>query len=270
MQPNDPNNVPSYNDSLPSGSPFNNPMPQPSGGKPVPPGRVGTVSLDSIGEAFELFKPNWTMWVGAIFVVVIIEIMFSAIQGFAIPKQPNGQPQFGPLYFILILVGFVLNQFLSAGMFKMAIQNVKTGRAEIGEVFNVGEVIGHVLIAAILTTIVVYVGIILCIIPGIIAALGLAMTIPLIVDQKLSAIEAMGRSWEAMKGNKGMYFVLGLVLALLNLAGLIACGVGLLATISISLLALAIVYRDLFLGGAQPSQMPTTPVAPIADPRSYQ
>lgn len=62
-----------------------------------------------------------------------------------------------------------------------------------------------------LTGIVVMLGFICFIIPGIILALGLSQTILILLDDpEMDVIEAMKKSWAIMKGYKMDYFVLGL------------------------------------------------------------
>ena len=54
------------------------------------------------------------------------------------------------------------------------------------------------------------VGIALCVVPGIILALGFAMVNYIILDTNLSGIDPLKKSFEMMKGHKGEYFVFGL------------------------------------------------------------
>ncbi len=233
------------------------PIPAPTGytstsagpaGTMPPSSRSGIVSTDAIGEAWALLKPNMGTWLAAIVVYFVITGIFSGIQQVVLPKQPNGQPQIGPMWGLFTFLGFILGQFLNAGIMRLAIENVRTGRAELGEMFNVGDVLINVLIAAVLTFIVTVLGAAACLIPGIILGLGLSMTNQIIVDQKLDAIAAMTRSWGGMKSRLGALFVLLIVLVLLNFVGVLACCVGVLVTFALTQLTLAVVYRDVFYG----------------------
>lgn len=231
------------------------------------PSRAGVVSLDVIGEAWTLLKPSIAPWVGAILIVGVIQLVFVGLQTSLTPRNAQGLQQPGAMSFLLQIISTIVSVFLTGALFKMAIQHVKTGRAEIGEMFNIGDIVVPLFVASILVGLITIVGIAACIIPGIIAALGLSMTTPLVVDQKLGATEAISRSWAMMKGNLLSFLVLGLVLGIINLGGMLACGVGLLVTAALSQLALALVYKDLFLGGnINQNQRPMPPSAPIADP----
>lgn len=91
----------------------------------------------------------------------------------------------------------------------------------------------------------VFAGIVLLVIPGIIAAIGFLFTPYLIVDRKLWPIEAMKESWRITKGHKWQLFLLMLVLGLINIIGALALFVGLLVSIPVSMLAVVHVYRAL-------------------------
>jgi len=104
--------------------------------------------------------------------------------------------------------------------------------------------------------IVVAIGFILLIIPGIIAAIALMFTPYLIVDRKLGPIEAMKESARMTKGHRWRLFLFGIVLGLLNIAGALALLVGLFVSIPVSALALVHVYRAL-----EKKEAPTAPIA---------
>lgn len=65
------------------------------------------------------------------------------------------------------------------------------------------------LIAGLLQSIIICVGLILLIVPGIIAALGLSMTyIIMAEDDKVDGVDALKMSWDMMKGHKWDFFCL--------------------------------------------------------------
>lgn len=97
----------------------------------------------------------------------------------------------------------------------------------------------------ILNGIVVVVGLILLIVPGVIAALTLLFGNYLVVDKGLGPIQAMKESARITKGHRWQLFGFVLVLVGLNILGLLALFVGLLVTIPVTILAMAHVYRTL-------------------------
>lgn len=230
------------------------------------PARGPEISFDSIGQAWKLLQPNLGTWIGAFVVYVVITGIFNMMQGAISPKDANGAPQIGPLYFLFSLIGFVVGQFLLGGLMRMAIATVRTGRAEFGQMFSAGDVIPNLIGAGILTTIATVIGFFLCVVPGLLLS-GLFMFVtPLIVDKRMGAIEAITGSLNALKPQMWMALLFVIVLGLVAGAGVLACGVGVLVTAPLALIALAITYNNFFGGGQTSIQPPMPPSAPIANP----
>jgi hypothetical protein len=65
----------------------------------------------------------------------------------------------------------------------------------------------------------------------------------------MGAVDALTASWRLTKGSKVDLFVFGLVVGMLNLAGVLLCGLGLVVTIPLSGLASMMVYDNLRVVG---------------------
>ena len=143
-------------------------------------------------------------------------------------------------------VQFVISQFLMAGLYRMAINQVRGATPSLGTLFSAGDVLPALLGAAILTTLATFVGALFCVIPGLLLAALFLFTIPLVVDRKLGAIEAMSTSFNTLKPQ--MWPALGfiIVVGLLAGAGALLCGVGILITAPLAILSIAVLYRDFF------------------------
>lgn len=245
--------------SAPGGPPFN----------PPPTPMRATVSTDVIGQAWDLVKPQIGMWIVAL---IICGAISGALNGVSSVVSALGGEDPGFVFYaltlIISLVSAVVSLLVNAGMMKMAIHHVRSGQADIAQLFNITEVIVPVIVAGLLMYIAIGLGMVLLIVPGIIAGLGLSMAIPLVVDQKVDGIEALKRSWATCQPHLGSLFLLFLMLFLLNLAGACACFVGLLITSPITQVAVALTYRNLFGIGASESNIPPSvfPPPPIASP----
>ena len=243
-----------------------NPYDSPSAA-PVP-NRAGTVSTDAISEAWAMLKPNLAVWIGVAVVYFLILGALSGVQFMLQTRDAQGIPHQNPFSIFFQVIISAVSIFLGAGLFKVAITQLRTGRAEFGELFNIFDLAAPLFIAAILTAFATTIGLALCVIPGVIVSLGLSMTNPLIVDQKLDAIDAMKRSWDVTKDQLGGLLLLGIVLFLVNMVGACLCGLGIVVTLPLTYLTFAIVYRDLFMGGSfgVTTSMPDFPTPPIAHP----
>lgn len=99
--------------------------------------------------------------------------------------------------------------------------------------------------SGILQFIIIFIGFILLIVPGIIAGLLLCFTQLAVVDKNLSPVEALKESYRLSRPHLWQLFLFSLSLIVLNLIGLIALVVGLLVTIPVTLIAVASVYKKL-------------------------
>ena len=95
---------------------------------------------------------------------------------------------------------------------------------------------------AILTALVVVIGLILLIVPGIIFALMFMFGYYFVIDKNLGPIEALKSSKRITKGHLGKLALFALAIAGLNLLGVVCLIVGLLVSMPVSMLAMARAY----------------------------
>ncbi len=117
------------------------------------------------------------------------------------------------------------------------------------------------LLTWILYLLVVTVGFVLLVVPGVIWGLKFGYSSFLVVDRKLDPIEAFRESSRLTSGVKGQLFWFALLLFGLNLLGAIALGVGLFVTVPTTVIAAAYVFRKLQARAAQRVQ--PSPPAPL-------
>ncbi len=106
-------------------------------------------------------------------------------------------------------------------------------------------------------------GLILFIVPGLYLWARYGFYFFFVLDKESGPIEALSQSAEATEGIRWQVFLLFLACAGLNILGALCFGVGLLVTVPITLLALAIVYRKITDSGKEaiyPSEIKEGPV----------
>ncbi len=104
-----------------------------------------------------------------------------------------------------------LELIVTAGYTKYVLNFARTGNFDTSVILDTIKKRWLVLLcASILVGIIVCIGTILLVIPGIIAALGLAPYIYVAVDTDLDTIEVLKKTWNMMKGHKMEYFIFGL------------------------------------------------------------
>lgn len=228
----------------------------------LPPTRPRVIRFDAIGEAWRLFQEQTGTWILAGLVVLLVEAALEAAvaSAFHRPLPPGGggfRPAVPPAG---RLVGYVAASLISgcllAGMFRMACRQVRGLPVRVSDLFGVTDVGREVVIGVVLAALAVFVGAMFCVLPGLIAAGVLMFTLPLIVDGRLAAPDAIRTSWHVLKGEWLSAAVFQFVLNIVAGLGICLCGVGILFTMPLYSLSVAVLYRDAFLqkGPAGPAK----------------
>lgn len=128
-----------------------------------------------------------------------------AVPGYLVYMVVLGVAGIVPFASVLLAGPFAL------GLAIFALKFARNRDPEISNIFDGFKNFGDALAAAILMWLVIVLGLILFIVPGIILALGLSQTMFILADEpEIGPVEALKKSWEMMKGHKTDYFVLGL------------------------------------------------------------
>lgn len=194
---------------------------------------------DWIKQGWELVKPDLGMHV---LIVLVVGLVGSATGG--------------------ILMGPVICGYLWVLLQKLRNPAYKP---QIGDVFNKGfEVFVPALVGFLIIAVLANVGMLACFVGMIVVQALTYFALPLIVDQRMDFWPAIMASYERTKADWMSWSVFWLVLMLLNLAGALVCGLGVLVTAPIMYAAVAIAYQETFLGGGQvvpaaPASIPPTP-----------
>jgi uncharacterized membrane protein len=108
-----------------------------------------------------------------------------------------------------------------------------------------------------LNTLIVGVGFIFLIIPGIYLACKLAFIPYLVVDRKLDAIEALRQSWKMTNGYGWQVFLIGLLGIFVFIAGFICLGIGVIISVMWISITMASLYYAVSL--KNPPELPPPP-----------
>ncbi|OFB42197.1 hypothetical protein BA059_05555 [Mycolicibacterium sp. (ex Dasyatis americana)] len=154
---------------------------------------------------------------------------------------------------LVALVGVVISAVIQSAYIGGMLDIANGAPVTIGSFFR-PRLVGNVIIASVVSSIIIGIGVLLCIIPGIIAAIMLMFTTVAVLDRNLSGIDGVKTSFELSKGNFGPVALTWLVTVALAFVGALLCGVGLL--VAYPLLSLITVYAWRRLSGA--------PVAPLS------
>jgi uncharacterized membrane protein len=206
---------------------------------------MNTLSVgDMVRFGWETFKKRPWFFIGVTAVTVVIGWAIGFVSGIADNLVSSASSQNAGA-FVGFVVSFPLQVLLGMGVVSLylkAHENPET--AEISDLWHPHNFLNY-LVANIILGVVVIVGFVLLIVPGIILALTLQFATYLVVDRGLGPIEALKESARITKGNRWNLFALALAVILISLLGLVALVVGLLVAIPVVSLTIVHAYRTL-------------------------
>ena len=203
-----------------------------------------------------LLIPMIVAWLGVVAVAVVVNLLLQAtvLGTHDCTKTINGVPFTGQCsagFFtreVFSALGstviFLVLQILTAGIWRGALRVTDGHGFGVGELFK-GFDVGQVILASVLVAAGTFVGLVLCIIPGIIFAFLAQFTIAFVVDRQLTAVDAIKASIQLVRENVGptlLYFLLAYVVIIV---GACLCGIGLLVAYPVALLGYAYTFRRL-------------------------
>lgn len=194
----------------------------------------------SYGAGWDIMWKNFI----ALFVVFII---YSLISGPAVVVQWKIE-EFHWFMLPLVLFGIGFGVFVSGPIGYSAdwvfLKAVRSEKFEVKDLFSVFQrnywnaVLGNILVA-----IIVGMGLVMLIIPGIVFACRLAFVPYLIVDREMEVSEALSKSWEMTKGYGWQIFFIGLLAIPIGLLGLLALFFGVIVSAIWTKTSFAVMYQ---------------------------
>ncbi len=217
---------------------------------------------DAIGYGWKKFTQN----VGPILIAMLVFMLIGAViyglqflfqslvapettvvsgdNGFAI-VQSSGGGFLGLLVSLLFaIIGFVWNYRVQAGVARGGLALAEGRPLVIGELLSMNK-LGRIIGAGILLGIMTVIGLILCIIPGLIVIFFGSYFVYFILDQDMGAVESIKASFSFVKDNLGSLFLLLLLSWVILFVGALLCGIGLFVAYPVVYIAYAYAYKTL-------------------------
>jgi len=227
------------------------------------------VRLGAIGEGWGLFQDQWGVWMLTVGIALVCHAgvlgLASSALGVLIPDALGwfrmSSPSGGGA--VAMALTMAVNGLFLGGMMRMACLQVRGRTIGVGDLFSVVDVLPNLILGALLYGLASTVGFMCLFLPGLIVSAVFLFTFPLIVDGGMGATEAMGRSWEALRGQMVSATVFHIAVSIVAGVGSCLCCVGLLLTAPLYSLSIAVLYRDFFLTKGVP--LAEKPEAPMSD-----
>ncbi len=218
-------------------------------------GISGNYSLE-IGE---VLSEAWARTKGAkipinaaacIFSIITTAIMLTIGYSFfeLISKGENSGSFFSSLIasFILGVILTILYIPMFGGLLMMGVKRAVNAPLQVGEILAHFSKIIPLILLVIVSNLFIQIGYFLFFIPGVYLAIAYSMSTPLILDKNMSFWTAMETSRKAVTRKWFQMFGLIIILSIINFIAALPLLIGLFWTMPMSLIAIGIVYRNMF------------------------
>jgi uncharacterized membrane protein len=178
-------------------------------------------------------------------------------EGWALVKQDLGVfVVLGILFAVLNgMVPLLLQGPLTAGVEIFCMKKLMGRRAEFSDMFTGFNFFVPTLVVSLLTSVFVFAGTLLCIIPGLVLAAMYQFAYLFVVDKRMDFWPAMQASHAVVRNDYFGFTMFLLALIGVNILGVLCCIVGVLVTIPLTFAAVTVAYRDAV--GFEPSTVQT-------------
>ena len=143
-------------------------------------------------------------------------------------------------------VGFLLVPAMAIGMFRFNLSCIRNQTVTISDIFRGFDLFGPSLALSFVHFLLVFLGLCLCILPGIYLSIAWVFSLMILADKKYGFWESMEISRQVVTANWGWMLLLILVSAVIAVLGVLGCFIGLFITIPFSYLMLAAAYTRAF------------------------
>ena len=204
-----------------------------------------TITTFSIKEAFSY---GWTTFKKRpVFFIVFSLIIIGAniIPSFLNGILSNKELHLETLSFVITVLGAILSWIVTLGMINFTLKIYDNKPVTYSSIFEKWKLILSYFLSNLLYGLIIFAGLILLIVPGIIWSIKFQYFPYTMVDRGTGIIESLKLSSKITNGNKWKLFLFNLAQGLICILGFLLLGIGILIAIPLITMAEAYVYRKL-------------------------
>ena len=198
---------------------------------------------DIISHAFDTYKGVVLYAIAAMVLYMILSSVIQSVSGFDAQSMLEGiQANPGARIDFFAIPG-IKTYYGLAGLLGILFTPLFVGLIYISHKANTNQSVSfadlfyayknnfvNILIYALITNIILTIGFTLCALPGLLILPLFLIGYPIILFENASATEALSKSFNIAKENYGTFIGVAILSALISFAGIILCGIGLIAT----------------------------------------
>lgn len=132
----------------------------------------------------------------------------------------------GFLFTFSVIYNIMLSAPLDNGVAYSFLRAVRGEKLDVKHLFEIFKNYWNIVLANLLRSVIIGIGIVFLIVPGIILACKLAFVPYLVVDRKMNVTDSIRQSWKMTDGRAMDVFLIGLLSIPITIAGLLFFGVG--------------------------------------------
>jgi uncharacterized membrane protein len=209
---------------------------------------------DCVSKSWELVKANFWPVVGITFLVMVAMNVINQLLGLISRPALNGMinnhqvtPQAVALVLGTSILATPISSVLMGGLFRYYLKLIRRQEATVADAFSgFSDGFAQLALLGLAQGVLVWLGIILCVIPGIYLATAWYFSTLLVADKGLDFWSAMELSRKVVSKHWFVVFGFLLVMALLAAAGVIACCIGVLVSAPVAFVAMTHAYETIF------------------------
>lgn len=220
--------------------------------EPARPAASASITGSRFVSAGDIFARAWTVYLnnlGPIIGASLVVYLLNSLCGLLVNTLYRGaadssgsQVAVAMIWVITYVAGTAFTVWLTAGLLLYLLRIIRGQPAHFGMLFDAGPLIVPATIATIAYSVIVTLGLLVCIVPGVILGLMYWLAIPLVIDARLEVTEAFRVSRQTTDGHKGTLALVWLISVGLLIAGALVCGIGLVFTLPLAAVLQAVAY----------------------------
>ena len=212
-------------------------------------GNIQIKMLETLGEAWrglKGFKLKCHIALTLYFLVLMGVVILLVVLIGALVTTGADEAVITVLSFLGQLVITVVSLPMGVAILIMAMRHEHEKSVSAGEIFRHFGSTSSLLFAYILQMILIMIGLVLLVLPGLYLMIAYMYAMPLIVEKKMSVWQALETSRKAITRVWFRFFGLLMLLSLINMLGILTLGIAWIWTIPWSVLAMSMVYVKMF------------------------
>jgi membrane-anchored glycerophosphoryl diester phosphodiesterase (GDPDase) len=193
-----------------------------------------------LSSSWETLKANALVLIGLFFGYNVVIFILGFVLGIIMYEFPGGS-------LIVQLISLAISAFFSLGFIKIILQALNGEEPQVSAFQEQLPKFITAILASLLTGLIVTIGLILLILPGLYLSIRLQFGLYFIVEENAGVIDSLKKSWELTSNNDLLVPLILLALAAIGLviAGIICLGVGVLVAAPLVYVMQAKVYTIL-------------------------